>query len=303
MNLIRLFLIAIIFNCLSERLIAQGCSDAGFCTINTFKPDKTDTISKNLNQLKVGLSYGGADQNIFVFGSYLEYNRKLSNRLGIDLKITTLLQNGNGIQAFGPGDIFVNGNYKLNPKIGLTMGLKIPLTDANKMLDQLPLPMDYQSSLGTFDLILGIGFNPGNWYFVAAWQQPLTQNNNSYLSSYYPENSPLSDFQSTNNYIRSADILLRASYAINLGEKFIITPGLLPIYHLSNDKFTDTDNIEKEINESKGLTLNATFFLDYLINEQSGLQINFGAPLIVRESRPDGLTRHFIVTLEYRYNF
>lgn len=303
MILFRFFLIGILIFNFVPNINGQGCSDAGFCTINDFKPSKLDTSSETLNSVKAGVSYGTADHGIFVFGSYLEYNRKINDRFGLDFKITTLLQNGNGIQTFGPGDIFVNGNFKLSRTIGLTLGVKIPLTDANKTLNQLPLPMDYQSSLGTFDLILGIGFNPGNWYFVAALQQPLTQNSNSFLSSDYPESSPLSSFQSTNNYIRSGDILLRASYAFNIGEKFKITPGLLPIYHLSNDMYTDSDNIEKEIKGSQGLTLNATVYFDYMINEQNGIQVNFGAPLIVRESRPDGLTRHYIFTLQYSYKF
>ena len=303
MNLFRVSIVLFSVYFITGVVNGQGCSDAGFCTINTFKPEKNDSISENRNQLKVGLSYGRADHGIFVFGTHLEYNRKLSSRFGIDFKITTLLQNGNGIQTFGPGDIFVNGNYKISQKLGVTLGVKIPLTDANKTLDQLPLPMDYQSSLGTFDLILGLGFNPGNWYIVAAWQQPLTQNDNRFLSSDYPESSPLSSFQSTNNYIRSGDILLRVSYAFNIGEKFKITPGLLPIYHLSNDKFTDIDGIKKEIKGSQGLTLNATVYFDYYINEQNSFQLNFGAPLIVRESRPDGLTRHYIFTVEYRFMF
>ena len=303
MNLFRISLLLFSVYFTTEIVNGQGCSDAGFCTISDFKPGKTDSTSETLNWVKVGVSYGSADHSIFVFGSYLEYYRKLNNRFGLDFKITTLLQNGNGIQTFGPGDVFINGNYKISQTIGVTLGVKIPLTDANKTLDQLPLPMDYQSSLGTFDLIVGAGFNPGNWYIVAALQQPLTQNNNSFLSSDYPEGSPLSSFQSTNKYIRSGDVLLRVSYVFNIGDKFKITPGLLPIYHLSNDKYTDSDGLIKEIKGSQGLTLNATVYFDYFINEQSGFQLNFGAPLIVRESRPDGLTRHYIFTLEYKFNF
>jgi hypothetical protein len=303
MSLFRLSFLFIAFLLLVNNIKGQGCSDAGFCTISEFKPANADSINEELNQLKVGFSYGSADHNIFVFGTYLEYNRKLSKRFGLGLKLTTLSQSGNDISTFGAGDIFVNGSYKVNRIIGVTLGFKIPLSDANKSLNQLPLPMDYQSSLGTFDLIFVAGFKFNNLQFVLAMQQPLTNNNNSFLSNEYPEGSALSGFQSTNKYIRSGDVLFRVSYVFNLGKKFKITPGLLPIYHLSNDKFTDSEGIQKEIVGSQGLTLNANFFIDYVITRHHAIQFNFGAPLIIRDARPDGLTRHYIFTLEYSYKF
>ena len=287
----------------AQNIKGQGCSDAGFCTIDSFKPGSTDSISENLNTVKIGLSYGSADHDIAAFATYLEYNRKLNEHFSFDIKVTTLSQNGNGISEFGPGDIFLSGGYQINQVIGLTAGFKIPLADGNKMLDQLPLPMDYQSSLGTFDLILGVGFYFGKLHLVAAWQQPLTQNKNTFLSSDYPEDNVLNSFQSTNEFVRSGDVLLRISYPFNLGNKFSITPSLLPIYHLANDKYTDINEIQIEIEGSQGLTLNANIYLDYNINYKNQLQLNFGAPMIVRESRPDGLTRHFVVSLEYRFNF
>lgn len=302
MSLLRFpfLLIAFLF---TQNINGQGCSDAGFCTIDRFKPGLTDSISANHNQIKIGFSYGSADHNIFAYGTYLEYNRKLSDHFSLDLKITALSQNGNEISVFGPGDVFLSGSYQLNHIIGFTAGFKVPLADGNKMLDQLPLPMDYQSSLGTFDLILGVGFNFGKLHLVAAWQQPLTQNNNTFLSSDYPEDNVLNSFQSTNKFIRSGDVLLRISYPFNLGNKFNITLSLLPIYHLNNDKYTDKVEVQKVIEGSQGLTLNANIYLDYNINDKNQLQLNFGAPLIIRDARPDGLTRHYIVSLEYRFKF
>ncbi len=35
---------------------AQGCSDAGVCTVHSFKPNGLDSVSENLNQFKVGAS-------------------------------------------------------------------------------------------------------------------------------------------------------------------------------------------------------------------------------------------------------
>ena len=169
----------------------QGCSDAGFCTINSFKPNSSDGIKLLRNQFKVGAFFGKADNSISVYGTYLEYNRQLNKKFGIDAKLTTLAQNGNGISAFGLSDIFVNTNYNASERVKFTLGMKIPLSQANKENDILPLPMDYQASLGTFDLIFGIGYEIEKIQLVAAMQQPLTQNDNQYNSTRYPINSEL----------------------------------------------------------------------------------------------------------------
>lgn len=278
----------------------QGCSDAGFCTINSFKPNITDSTDILKNQIKIGAFYGQADNSISVYGNYLEYNRQVSTKFGIDAKLTTLAQNGNGISVFGLSDFSVSANYKANEKSALTLGVKIPLSEANRTNNNIPLPMDYQASLGTFDLIFGIGYKVKSFQFVAAIQQPLTQNNNQFFNSAYPVDSRLKTFQSTNKFQRSGDVLLRVSYPLNFTSKLKLTMSILPIYHLTNDKYTDDNGVEKEIIGSQGLTLNGNAYIDYEINNKSSIQLNAGMPFIVRDARPDGLTRNFIGNIEYR---
>ena len=287
----------------SNNLYAQGCSDAGVCTVHSFKPNGLDDIGQQVNQFRVGASYGGADNSIAVFGAYLEYNRQLNEKFGLDARLTSLSQSGNDISAFGLSDLIVNSNYRINNKATFTLGVKIPLSDANRKEEGRALPMDYQSSLGTFDLLVGFGYKINRLHLVAALQQPLTQNNNEFFAEDYPLGSPLRDFQSTNNYKRSGDILLRASYPIFLGQKFKLTPSLLPIYHLANDKYTNMEGIELEIEGSQGLTLNWNLYLDYDIDQKQALQFSAGSPFIVRDVRPDGLTRSFVASLEYRIRF
>jgi hypothetical protein len=281
----------------------QGCSDAGFCTINSFKPNSSDSTEVLNIQFKIGAFFGKAENSISVYGNYLEYNLQLTKKFGLDAKLTTIAQNGNGIYTFGLSDIFVNANFKASEKVKLTLGAKIPLSNASKTYDKLPLSMDYQASLGTFDLIFGIGYEIQKIQFIAAIQQPLTQNDNQFIATNYPINSELRKFQSTNKFERSGDALLRVSYPINIKSKFKLTPSILPIYHLTNDKYTDEFNVKKEIKGSQGLTLNGNAYLDYEINSKNIIQLNLGLPFIVRDSRPDGLTRSFIANIEYRINF
>jgi hypothetical protein len=163
--------------------------------------------------------------------------------------------------------------------------------------------MDYQSSLGTFDLIVGASGMVSGISLSLALQQPLSKNENTFNPALYPAASPLREFPNTRNFVRSGDILLRAAYPIALGDKFKVTPGLLPIYHLSNDKYTDTDGVQKEITGSQGLTLNTNVFLDYGFSDKSFIQLGLGMPLVVRETRPDGLTRAFVASLEFTRRF
>ena len=300
---IRSFAFLVIFPFFSLNSFGQGCSDAGFCTIDGFKPFTGNNVDMTSHQIKIGFFYGNADHTISVYGNYLEYNRQVNNKLGIDLKLSSLIQKGNNISSSGISDVFINGNYKVSENLKITLGSKIPLSNADKTNKTLPLPMDYQSSLGTLDLIFGIGYAIKSLHLVAAMQQPLTQNSNQFIASNYPLNSELRTFQSTHTFKRSGDVLLRASYPISVTPKFKLTPSILPIYHLKDDQFVDELNVEKEIQGSQGLTLNGNIYLDYEINSRNILQINFGTPFIFRDSRPDGLTRKFIGNLEYRIKF
>ncbi len=282
--------------------IAQGCSDAGICTINSAKPHhNTEDVFKN--RIKVGVAAGLADYDILVLSSYVEYNRSLTQKLSADIRINGLMQNGNSVSTSGLSDLYLTLNYKLFPKIGLTGGIKIPMNKADRAQDGQPLPMDYQSSLGTKDLLFGISGQIQRLQLVLAFQQPITQNDNNFISSDYPMSSIFNTIQSTNEFIRSSDLVARISYPFQLSEKFSITPGILPIYHLFEDKYTDKNMIQQSIKGSDGLTLNLNAFADYIISKKSAIQFNIGFPVINRESRPDGLTRSFIGTFEYQYKF
>ncbi|NUM72716.1 MAG: hypothetical protein HUU43_17895 [Ignavibacteriaceae bacterium] len=46
----------------------QGCSDAGLCTMDSFKPHTDEAkMTHAMNQIKIGLNYGRGDNSIGVF--------------------------------------------------------------------------------------------------------------------------------------------------------------------------------------------------------------------------------------------
>jgi len=291
------------FLTLTNSVKAQGCSDAGFCTIHSLKPDEQNGGLLQ-NNLSAGISYGKGENGISVVSPYFEYTRNISKYWSVSSKFLYSSVKGDLGSLNGAADGFISSNYSVGTGTGLTLGLKIPFNDGNSMINGIPAPMAYQTSLGTLDVIAGINHSYENFQFMAAFQQPLSQNKNQFFTDLYPAGSDAKNYQSTNNYKRSGDILLRASYTFSLANgSFKIIPGILPIYHLSNDKFTDGADIEQSIDGSQGLTLNGNLFLVYSVDKKNAIELSFGAPLKSRTTRPDGLTRKFAVSLEYKTSF
>ncbi len=288
----------------SQTGYGQGCSDAGFCTLNSLKPQSSDSAHKAMhNQLKVGVSFGGADHGVSTFGSYLEYNRQLSKTIGVDIRLSYLSQSSSLLTTSGLADVFVSGRFNVAKNALITAGLKLPLQDGNTMENGQARPMDFQNSLGTTDLILGFSTAIKKLQLSAAIQQPLTQNKNTFLSTNFSPTDPYRQFQSTNMYDRKGDVLLRISYPLYTDKKWSVTPSLLPIYHLGEDAYTDLLGSKRNIVGSDGLTLNGTIFVEHRFNQSNKLEASFGAPFVTRTVRPDGLTRQYVFTLEYKFLF
>jgi hypothetical protein len=284
-------------------LFSQGCSDAGFCTVGSLKSPDSDTAQPTtFNQLKIGLSLGRADYEITTVASFLEYNRQFGKYWSASAKLTQLAQSGNGISVNGLSDVFLTGVY--NPrKLAYTLGIKVPLTDGNRSYNGQPLPLDYQSSLGTLDLIAGISRKWSNFRLTAAIQQPLAQNNNRFFPMAHDSASVLFDIPATNGFHRKGDVLLRATYDFAAGKHWKLIPGLLPIFHLGEDTYLDASGSRETISGSSGLTLNGTLFVHYAFNEHHKLEASFGTPFVARTVRPDGLTRKYVFGVEYRFGF
>ncbi|MCU0321038.1 MAG: hypothetical protein MUE72_01405 [Chitinophagaceae bacterium] len=280
---------------------AQGCSDAGFCTLPGLKP-KADTTTYAY-MVKVGSNIGGADNNISVWGTYAELSARLREKAQVHAKVSTLAQSGNGISVNGFSDIYLNVSYQASPTLSFLLGSKLPLTNGNRRRNNLPLPIDYQASLGTWDAIAGVSYNLSKWQFMWALQQPITQNKNEFNAEDYPIESALRNFQTTNNYTRKGDMLFRIAYPVLVRKKIKVTPSLLSIYHLGNDTYQNEFGSNVAISNSEGLTINATVFFDMPISKKSALQLNGGIPFVVREARPDGLTRSYVLNLEYQVKF
>ena len=279
----------------------QGCSDAGFCTVHSLKPAIGDTSTLTKNSFKLGAGYGLAQYNVSVITPYLEYTHHLG-RLSLSAKLLMGIRSGELGTTSGLADIILTSSWTVNQQLQLMGGIKLPFNQADKMVNGLPLPMAYQTSLGTTDLILGANWKLNKWVVSTAWQQPINQNANTFLAEDYQEGRLNDPYLSTNEYHRSGDILIRVSRSSTLNEKWVFNYSILPIYHLSNDSYVNTAGQRQSIEDSQGLTLNLNTFIQYHLSNTSFLEFNVGAPVKARKNRPDGLSQ-FSVVLEYGIKF
>jgi hypothetical protein len=296
-------IIALVFFVMAyTNLFSQGCSDAGACSMQSFTQDGDSAMSSPQRHFKVGVGLGKADHAITTFSQYVQFGAVLHSHINVNVKLTSILQSGNTLNHFGIGDVILDGSYAISETMHITAGAKIPLSSANQNhpITSLSLPMDYQPSLGTTDIIAGIGYTISNWFFMLALQQPITQNSNQFSAENYPADSPLRFVQSTNQFDRSGDIVGRIAYSTVLSSSWRLSGGVVPIYHLRNDRYVDNLGINREIIGSQGLTLNGNLSFEYNTESGTSFQIGVAAPFIVRSARPDGLTRSFLLTFDYK---
>ncbi len=294
----KLFLLAVI-SITVNAANAQGCSDAGFCTVPSLAANTTVNVDNaSSKMLRVGASVGLADHGIFIFSNHVGVDLLKSDKQEINLKLTMLSQNGKEFMQYNFGDFYASYRRKIAKQVDATLGVKIPLGNGGKICDSLALPMDYQPTLGTTDIIAGIGYTLNKLQLNVGIQQPITQNKNTFFAN--NSNGVFdSSFVTTNKFKRKGDVLLRGTYLIGVNKKFNISPSALFIYHLGEDKYTDANNVQKNIAGSSGATFNINVLGNYALSTKDGLNFALGMPLLVRKVRPDGLTRAFVATIEY----
>jgi hypothetical protein len=284
---------------------SQGCSDAGICTVHSMMPEqeaRMDSAITRNNTFNAGVVFGMSQWDVLTFTPYLEYSRSLGQHFSLTGRFTYGLRSGELGDIHGPSDLFLSLGYTFLDHFTMTGGVKVPMNNANKAAGGDPLPMNYQTSLGTVDLLLGMGYTRKRFSVMAGYQQPVTQNGNQFFAGNYAEDAPEYKYFSTRNYHRAADVMLRVSYMAVQSEKITLLTSVLPIYHLQNDTYEEPDGDRVALAGSQGLTLNLNVVLKYYITPSQSLELNLGAPAAARSVRPDGLSK-FAAGVGYSISF
>jgi hypothetical protein len=294
----KIFIIALFFVFAISQ--AQGCSDAGICSVgNSFNDVEKDTK----NNLEFGSIFGSGEADVTYFSPYITYTRKFTNRFALSTKVTYSQAQGNFGTRGQFGDGYLIGNYlwksKKTAQWSTLLGMKFPFTRSNLKINGYSLPLEYQASLGTFDLIVGSNVSYKKWDFNAGLQIPVYNIN---ANSYIKGNSGNTEFSSTNLFERKPDALLRATYTYTRS-KFTFKPNVLFLYHLGEDTFENDFGKRESIDGSDGITVNGNLITGYEINKKNSIELSLATPFVVRETRPDGLTRGFTAGIIYKVSF
>ncbi len=281
---------------------AQGCSDAGICSVGSAFQQHTKLAK---NQVELAPIFGTGQADVTYFSPYIAYTRKLNEKFAVSSKVTFSSASGSFGTRATFGDAYLIGNYsfkeKNNKQWNTLIGWKFPFTRSNLKINGYSLPLDYQASLGTFDLFLGTNFRYKKFDFNAAIQIPVFNLNRN---SYFQEYSGTTDFVSTNLFERKSDALFRTTYTLQtMNQKFTFKPNVLFIYHLGEDSFENIYGQRQNIKGSDGLTINGNLVSSYQLNSKNSIELSVASPFLVREVRPDGLTRGFVASVHYKIQF
>jgi hypothetical protein len=194
--------------------------------------------------------------------------------------------------------------------INFSVGGKIPTNKSDLSTDKfppetLPLPMYYQTSLGTYDFITGLSLINRKWLFATGIQIPVKHiNQNTFdWSDYpdYPDQKYIETYSQSNLLKRGIDVMLRVERNFRFS-RFNCSAGLLPIYRITNDRIT-LDGKEVEPNGAKGLAMSGIVTAGYNFNVRNGVKILWGHKIVQRDVNPDGLTREMVTSITYNYRF
>lgn len=297
---------------ISPKLGAQGCSDAGVCTAGGLGPNaKRDTSGIRIT---LGYSYGIGEQAVGIQALMLQSDIQITKKAVLQLKLPLVSAVGNLGTNSGLGDVIatVSASFRYKGmKISPFVGARIATGKADATVqvagNPLPLPMPYQTSLGTNDVLLGAGIKKKNWSLGLGYQHPLNGNSNGFDTSLWQGKAEAKNYFSSRNLVRKPDVILRIEKSYRLG-KITFTPGLLGIYKVAEEfksvwisGVVGPILVSEPIAGSKGLTINGMLHVGYPLNVKTSIAANIATPFKVRENRPDGLTRAFVFGLSYSY--
>ncbi len=317
--MLKYLFILIFLSCTGAIAMAQGCSDAGFCTMGAMKPDQpyNKKVPIKLRSIEVSFYRGKTTLSPVVYVATLDANFSLfDDRTSIQVKVPYQAVKGNMGDTGGLGDISLclTRNIYSSEKfdVNISIGGKIPsnnsdLTSEKAEFAGLALPMYYQTSLGTYDAIAGVSFITRKWLFATGIQHPFNQNGNQYSFQewvgIYPDQEYLEENPNALDLRRGTDVMLRAERNFRYA-RFNFSLGVLPIFRVTNDEITDFNTGERVKPEgAKGMALTVIGTAGYNFNVKMGLKLLIGYKIVDREVNPDGLTRDSVASLSYFYRF
>jgi hypothetical protein len=300
--------------------VAQGCSDAGFCTMGAMKPDQpfNKKVPIKLRAMEVSFYRGTTTLSPVVYVANFDMSFNIfDSKTFFQIKLPYQAVSGNFGSTGGLGDISYCLTRNLYSSehfdISFTVGGKLPSNNSNLKDDKfnLSLPMYYQTSLGTYDGIAGISLVSRKWLFATGIQHPFNRNGNTFQWSdwdpVYKDGEGVDyvhKYDKAYKLKRGTDVMLRIERNFRFS-RFNFTAGLLPIFRITRDEIEDPAGSGTRIKPTgtTGMALSGIVTAGYSFNVKTGMRLLVGHKITQRDVNPDGLTRELVSTVSYYYRF
>jgi hypothetical protein len=308
------FLLVFLCSWVLNKGFGQGCSDAGFCTMGALKPDQPYNKEVNLKIRSMELSqyFGVTRFGDYVHATGVDLNFSMGANSSMQFKLPYMMTQGPLGEVGGLGDVSLGFSRFMGElrdfNMNLSIGAKLPVSDANKTVDGRSFPMYYQQSLGTYDFVMGIGLVSKDWLITCGAQIPVYSNNKNgffwgpwITAGFDPDIIAL--YPASINLSRKADFMMRVERNYRLG-KWNFYYGWLNIMRFGEDERTHPKSGERvSVSGSEGLASTLLAGGGYNFTVKSGLKLTIGRRLFKRHFNPDGLSREWVINLGYQYKF
>ncbi|HCW08740.1 MAG TPA: hypothetical protein DGG95_15395 [Cytophagales bacterium] len=300
---------------------AQGCSDAGFCTMGAMKPDQpyNKRIAVKLRSMEISFYRGETTLTPIVYVATADMNFSLNRKNSFQIKVPFQHVDGHLASTSSLSDLSLcfTRNFVSSDKFDLnfSLGGKIPTNNSNMSApDGNALPMYYQTSLGTWDAISGISLINRHWLIATGIQIPLNQNKNQFDWHRWDNGQPddsvqfayVKRYPNATNLKRGIDIMLRIERNFRFS-RFNFSVGLLPIYRITPDVITNAKGVRTSYdlqgNKAMGLAMSWITTAGYSFSVRSAIKLLVGHKITQRNFSPDGLTREWVSSITYIYRF
>lgn len=293
-------------------LYGQGCSDAGFCTMGAMKPDQSFSRRINFKLRSVEFSYyrGTSTLTPVIYSVTADLNFGINDKLGFQVKVPYQWVRGRLGDTESVGDISfsITQNFYRSEQMDLnfTLGGKIPTNNSTHAnANGLDLPMYYQTSLGSYDVIAGVSMLTRKWLVAFGYQQALTANENEFRYGEwirFPNKEYVRSYDSGVGLRRGVDLMLRTERSWRF-INYSFSLAALPIYRITPDKGLIDANEDRGEVKTTGLALSVLAGFTYHLSTTSGFKVLYGYKLLDRKTNPDGLTRDDVFTMAYLLRF
>ncbi len=299
------FLCTALIFCSARSGHGQGCSDAGVCSVNGLHSGSSSTSSW---QFSFSQSLGWASTNgssTFIFTNAIESSIRIHPKFSVAAKLPFQWATGDLATVGDWGSVTVSGSYILleQPfkKIVLIAGSVLPLNNSNISKNGRSLPMEYQSSLGTRDVLIGISYSFNPWTLSIGFQRPTNRNENGFLRTDWVDTPSAQNYFDSNQLKRGNDLTLRAEKRIEW-KKSTLFLSILPVLRLQKDEIIVNNN-SVPLAGSNQLTINMNVSWESSLGQRWKIRLTEGNPILWRKTRADGLTRVFVLTGSLLYSF